>query len=221
MRIRQLVCIGTLVILSACGGGSSDGDSDQPAASAPLSKAQAAKALLTIGDFESDWKAEPADDSDAGITITRGDPSCSVLAHGPDDKAPTEVESSFTRADQASMSDTIESYDDSSQANTQWRARLKALSACHAFTLGGSGNPSVEVQVEPAEVGDLGDEAAAFQATGTVQGVTMNLDLMTVRTGRNVVAITTLAFNDRPPRDKLEEKVQTMLDRLDALDDAS
>jgi len=205
MRIRLLVCIGTLVILSACGGGGSDGGSDQPAPSAPLSEAQAQKALLTIGDFESDWKAEPVDDSDAGITITQGDPSCSVLAKGPDDKAPTEVESSFTRADQASMSDTIESYDDSSQAKTQWRARLKAVSACHAFTLGGSGTPSVEVQVEPTDVSDLGDEAAAFRATGTVQGVTMNLDLMTVRIGRNVVAITTLAFNDRPPRDKLEQ----------------
>ena len=221
MRIRQLVCIGTLVILSACGGGSSDGDSDQPAASAPLSKAQAAKALLTIGDFESDWKAEPADDSDAGITITEGDASCSVLANGPDDKAPTEVESSFTRADQASMNDTVESYGSSAKATEEWRDHLKAIAACHTFTVGGSGTPSVEVEVTPSEVSDLGDEAAAFQATGTVQGVTMNLDLMTVRTGRNVVAITTLAFNDRPPRDKLEEKVQTMLDRLDALDDAS
>ncbi len=80
--------------------------------------------------------------------------------------------------------------------------------------------PSVEVEVEPTEVSDLGDEAAAFHATGTVQGVTMNLDLMTVRAGRNVVAITTLAFNDRPPRDKLEDKVKTMLDRLDALEGA-
>ncbi|KRC64632.1 hypothetical protein ASE12_07550 [Aeromicrobium sp. Root236] len=220
MRMRRLVCIGTLVALSACGGGSDSG-SDGPAASAPLSKVQAQKALLTIGDFESDWKAVPVDDSDAAITITKGDPSCSALANGPGDKAPTSVESSFSRADQASMDDTVESYGSSAKATKEWRAHLKDISACHAFTLGGSGTPSVEVEVTPAEVTDLGDEAAAFQATGTVQGVTMNLDLVTVRTGRNVVAITTLAFNDRPPRDKLEQKVQTMLDRLDALDDAS
>jgi len=221
MRIRQLVCIGTLVVLSACGGGSADGRSDEPAASAPLSKAEAQKALLTIDDFESDWKAVPVDDSAAGITITKGDASCSALANGPDDKAPTTVESSFSRADQASMDDTVESYGSSAKATKAWRARLEDVSACHAFTLGGSGTPSVEVEVKPAVVSDLGDEAAAFQATGTVQGATMNLDLVTVRAGRNVVAITTLAFDDRPPRDKLEEKLQTMLDRLDALDDAS
>ncbi|VXA99895.1 hypothetical protein [Aeromicrobium sp. 9AM] len=211
MRIRQLVCIGILLVLSACGSG--DG-SDEPA-SAPLSKAQAQKALLTIDDFESDWKAEPVDDSAAGITITKGDESCNALANGPHDNAPTQVESSFSRADQASMNDTVESYDDSSQATKKWRARLKAARACHAFTLGGPDGSSVEVAVEPTEVSDLGDEAAAFHATGTVQGVTMNLDLITVRTGRNVVAITTLAFNDRPPRDKLEDKVNTMLDRLE------
>jgi hypothetical protein len=219
MRTRQLVCIGILLVLSACGSG--DGGSDKPAASAPLTKAQAQKALLTIGDFESDWKAEPVDDSDAGITITKGDESCTALANGPDDRAPTQVESSFSRADQASMNDTVQSYDNSSQAKKTWRARLNAARACHAFTLGGPDGASVEVEVEPTEVSDLGDEAAAFHATGTVQGVTMNLDLMTVRTGRNVVAITTLAFNDRPPRDKLEDKVTTMLDRLDKLGDAA
>ncbi|KAA1397472.1 hypothetical protein [Aeromicrobium ginsengisoli] len=221
MRTRQLVCIAALVVVSACGGGGSDSGSDKPAASAPLSKAKAQKALLTIADFESDWKAAPVDDTDAAITITKGDTSCSTLANGPDDKAPTKVESSFSRADEASMNDTVESYGDSSKATTQWRAHLKAISACRTFTIGGSGTPSVDVEVTPTEVSDLGDEAAAFHATGTVQGVTMNLDLVTVRAGRNVVAITTLAFNDQPPRDTLEEKVTTMLDRLDAVDDAS
>ncbi len=218
MRTRQLVCIGILLVLPACGSG--DGGSDE-APAAPLTKAQAQKALLTIDDFESDWKAEPVDDSEAGITITRGDESCTALANGPDDEAPTTVESSFTRADEASMNDTVESYDDSSQAKKKWRARLDAARACHGFTLGSPDGASVEVEVEPTAVSDLGDEAAAFHATGTVQGVTMNLDLVTVRTGRNVVAITTLAFNDRPPRDKLEDKVKTMLDRLDHLEGAT
>ncbi len=35
------------------------------------------------------------------------------------------------------MNDTVESYDDSSQATKKWRARLKAARACHSFTLGG------------------------------------------------------------------------------------
>ena len=221
MRIRHLVCISGLLVLTACGGGSSDVGSDKPAATTPLSKAQAQKALLTIDDFDSDWKVEPVDDAEAGITITKGSEACTVLAKGPDDEAPTKVESSFTRADQASMNDSVESYGDSSQATKEWRADLKTVSACHEFTLGGSGGLSVDVEVEPTAISDLGDEAAAFHATGTVEGVTMNLDLLSVRAGRNVVEITTLAFNDQPPRDKLEERVQTMLDRLEALDNAA
>ncbi|MDX6233844.1 MAG: hypothetical protein QOH68_2921 [Nocardioidaceae bacterium] len=226
MRIRHFVCIGAVLVLTACGSG--DGGDGAPASkqdAAPnsesaLSEVEAKKALLTIDDFESDWKADPADDADADITITKGSPACTMLVKGPGDEAPTKVESSFTRDDGASMGDRVESYDNTPRAEHVWSADLRAISACHDFTLGGSDAPSIELKLEPTAISDLGDDAAAFRAYGTSQGVTMNLDVLRVRAGRNVVALTTVALNERAPRDRLEERVRTILDRLDALDSA-
>jgi hypothetical protein len=224
MRIRHFVCIGAVLVLTACGSGDGGAPASKkdaaPKSVSALSEVEAKKALLTIADFESDWKADPADDAGADITITKGSPACTMLAKGPGDEAPTKVESSFTRDDGASMSDSVESYDDSARAKQEWRADLKAISACHDFTLGGSDAPSVELKLEPTAISDLGDDAAAFRAYGTAQGVTLNLDVLRVRAGRNVVALTTLALDERAPRDRLEQRVRTMLERLDALDSA-
>ena len=228
MRIRHFVCIGAIVILSACGGGSGGGESDEPAAKKtsakssvpPLSEAQAKKALLTVADFSDGWKVDPDDDSDADIKMTKGAEACKKLAEDEDDEAPTDVTSSFSRGDEASVSSSIESYD-SSDAKKRWDADLKIIKACHGFTMGDSDGFELALKVEPTQMADLGDDSAAFHATGTVEGFTVHLEALGVRVGRNVVGITAMSFGDRAPLEELEQMMETVLDRLDKIDDAA
>jgi hypothetical protein len=229
MRIRHLVCIGALLVLTACGGSSSSDDSDKPEAkktpaattSTPaLSEADAKKALLTLEDMSEGWQVDPDDGSDAGIKLTKGSKACKKLAGGAGDEAPTKVESSFASGEQRFLSSSVESYD-SADAEKEWTADLEGFRACHEFTLGASDGVSIDVKVEPAPISDLGDESAAFRATGTLQGITLHMIFMGVRDGQNVAAVSALSFDEEAPRDRLETLMQVMLDRLDKLEGAA
>lgn len=229
MRIRHLVCIGAVLVLTACGGGGSDGDdSEKPAAKKtttapsvpPLTEAVAKKALLTLEDLPDGWKVDPDDDSDDDIKVTKGSKACKEMVDDPDDDAPTKVESSFTLDDEAYLSSDVESYD-SSQAKKEWDADLAMLDGCRRFTLGDSEDFSIELKVRKTDIDDLGDDAAALYATGTIQGITMHMDILGVREGRNVVGVSALTFGERAPRDQLTAMAKVVLNRLDRLEDTA
>ena len=216
-----------MLIVSACGSGTSD--PEQPEAkettaattSTPaLSAADAKKALLTLEDMSEGWQVDPDDGSDADIKLTKGSEACKKLAGGADDEAPTKVESSFASGDQRFLGSSIESYD-SADAEKQWTADLEGFRACHEFTLGASDGVSIDVKVEAAPISDLGDESAAFRATGTFQGVTLHMIFMGARDGQNVAAVSALSFDEEAPRDRLETLIQVMLDRLDSIEGAA
>jgi hypothetical protein len=228
MRIRHLVCIGAVLVLTACGGGGSDDDSKKPAAKKtsaaasipPLSEADAKKALLTVKDLPEGWKVDPDDDSGDDVKVTKGSKACKEMVDDDDDDAPTKVETSFTLEDEAFLSSTIESYD-SADAKKEWDADLEMLDGCRRFTMGDSDGFSIELRVRTTQIDDLGDDAALMYATGTVQGVRMHMDILGVREGRNVVGVSALAFGERAPREQLKILAKVVQDRLDRLEDTA
>ncbi len=186
----------------------------------PLSEADAKKALLTLDDLSEGWKVDPDDDADADVKVTEGSAACKKFMEGPDDEAPTKVGTSFSQGEDAFLSSGVESYE-SSQAKKEWDADVKALTACDHFTLGDSDGFRIELEVKPVPIAELGDDTVAFHATGTVENVTLHLDLLGVRAGRNTAGITAMTFGDPAPRDKLEAMLETVVDRLDKLEDAA
>lgn len=227
MRIRHLVCIGAVLVLTACGSGDSD-DSEKPAAKKstaatsipPLSEADAKKALLTVKDLPDGWKIDPDDDSEDDVKVTKGPKACKEMVDDDDDDAPTKVDSSFTLRDEVFLSSTVESYD-SADAKKEWEADLEMLDGCRRFTMGDSDGFSIELKVRTIRIDDLGDDAALMYATGTFQGVRMHMDILGVREGRNVVGVSVLAFGERAPRDKLKLLAKVVQDRLDQLEDTA
>lgn len=225
MRIRHLVCIGAVLVLTACSGGGDSEPSDESSAKKtsaaasvpPLSEAEAKKALLTVEDLPDGWKVDPDDDSDDDVKVIKGSKACKQIDEE-DDDAPTKVETSFTLDDEAFLSSGIESYD-SAKAEKEWDADLAMLDDCRRFTLGDSDGFRVELKVRVTEIDDLGEDAALLYATGTVEGVRMHMDVLGVRDGRNVVGVSALAFGERAPRDQLTAMAQAVLDRLDRLED--
>lgn len=187
-------------LLAGCGSGSSDAasssDTSTTATGAPaagqspapkaLTDAQLKPLLLGVSALPTGWRTSPVDTSSSqgGITCATKEPKKTHVG---------DVEADFANSSVETISERLDSYPGSAAAASSFTASIAYLTSCSSAHAGG-----VQLAISLLSLPTAGDQSAAFQLTGTIQGFNVAIDVDYSRRGANIV---TLIHSDIVPID--------------------
>lgn len=187
-----------LVGVSACGGSSGDDDPAAASESAPATTRAAAsasptgptapteatlkKALLTVQDMPTGWKAGVPDPDDEDDTDAGGD--CGAKLEAFDDKYGDAEATATAKFEQEAdeIEEELKAYADSADLEAQFTEYVGIIRSCRELILD-TGDEKVSLTVAELSLPKMGDESFAYSATGKVQGITIALNFALVRSG--------------------------------------
>jgi hypothetical protein len=184
-----------VVAVTSCGGSSggskaqpqSDGSSaaaapsssPSPSGPQPPSAATLRAALLTVQDFPTGWKTTPASDSNSKASGDCGDKLEAFDKAHPDSKIKAEAD--FEKQSDE-IDEELKAYSDVADLKSQLAEYATIIRGCSTLTIQAD-KEKVNLKVSELSFPKMGDDSFAYSASGKVQGVEFELNLVIIQRG--------------------------------------
>ena len=212
MRRRMAVAILASVacLLAACSSSSSpstttptshvvqSASSTSPPTTAPTGP-PLSSLLLTVNDLPAGWVV----DNSTSSSTASGCLSSST-------NTPTSVNATFAQG--GSLPELLEVLDRKGDAEQRFGAVVSALNACHSTTITGSGQ-SITLSIGAMSFPSEGDQSNAYDFSGSVEGLAVNLGLVIIRKGYYLLGVGLVDIGS-VDTDSLESFVSTAMEKL-------
>lgn len=133
--------------------------------------------LLTVNDFPTGWRTTPVDNSSGKVAGKCGKPE-------PKPTHTAEVEADFANGSVEQLDEQLDSYPSPAAAMAAYQAGTGYTGSCTTLTSGG-----VALTIGQVSIPQVGDATFGVQATGTVQGFNIAVDIIYTLQGRLIVSI--------------------------------
>lgn len=231
--MRLLLTVPLILALTACGGGGDAGDDERArtvsapssAAAEPegdgdetLTEAQLQAALLTVPELPTGYTAAAAEEEEEDDSEATGNSDeCSAkfeeLGEAEGQEAAS-AEASFEGGFGVVLEQGLESYEDEETVSQRFDDVVEVLSECQAFSSTDDDGVTTDFTIGALSFPKLGDDTVALAVTGKTPDISVSLNFVVVRLGRNVMSIAQGGLTTDPAA--LEQAARKGLEKLGA-----